>query len=56
MKYEVGEEIELKKQHPCGSKKWKVLRNGVDYRLECLGCGHIILIPRIELQKKIKQK
>ena len=34
-------------------QKWKVLRNGVDYRLECLGCGHILLIPRIKLQKMI---
>jgi len=56
IKYEIGEEIELKKQHPCGSKKWKVLRNGVDYRIECLGCGHILLIPRIRLLKMIKTK
>ena len=56
IKYEVGEIITLKKEHPCGSKQWKVLRNGVDYRLECTGCGHIILIPRIKLMKMIKKK
>ena len=56
IKYEVGEIIELKKVHPCGSNKWEVLRNGVDYRLKCVGCNHIILIPRIKLLKMVKQK
>ena len=56
IKYEVGEIIELKKVHPCGSKQWEVLRNGVDYRIKCVGCGHILLIPRIKLFKMIKQK
>lgn len=56
IKYEVGEVVELKKVHPCGSNKWEVLRNGVDYRLKCTGCGHIILIPRIKLGKMLKQK
>ena len=56
IKYEVGEIIELKKVHPCGSNTWEVLRNGVDYRLKCTGCGHIILIPRIKLGKMVKQK
>ncbi len=55
LKYEIGQIIELKKVHPCGSKTWKVLRNGVDYRLSCMGCGHIILIPRIKLMKMIKK-
>lgn len=56
MKHEIGEIIKLKKQHPCGSAEWEVLRVGVDYRLKCVGCGHIILIPRIKLEKMIKNK
>ena len=56
IKYEVGETIELKKVHPCGSNTWEVLRNGVDYRLKCTGCGHIILLPRIKLGKMVKTK
>lgn len=56
LKYDIGDIIELKKLHPCGSKMWKILRVGVDYRLECEGCGHIILIPRIKLYRMIKNK
>ena len=54
MKHEIGEIIKLKKQHPCGSNEWEVLRSGVDYRIKCLGCGHILLIPRIKIEKMIK--
>ena len=40
MKIEVGNIVKLKKQHPCGSKEWEVLRVGADFRLKCMGCAH----------------
>jgi len=55
MKHEVGEVIKLKKPHPCGSYEWEVVSPGVDYRIKCTGCGHILLIPRIKLEKMIKK-
>ena len=51
----VGSIVEVKKQHPCGSKEWKVLRVGVDFKLECMGCGHIIMIERPKALKMIKK-
>ena len=30
----------MKKPHPCGSARWRVLRTGADFRLRCEGCGH----------------
>lgn len=53
--YQVNDILEMKKQHPCGSKDWKVIKIGVDYKLECVGCKHIIIVPRIELSKKVKK-
>ena len=47
--------LELKKQHPCGSSEWEVLRVGMDFRLKCLGCGHEILVPRGKIEKNIKK-
>ena len=38
--YEVGDIVKLKKQHPCGSSEWEILRVGADFRLKCTGCGH----------------
>ena len=44
----------MKKPHPCGEKKWKVLRTGADFRLKCLGCGHEVMIPRFKAEKNIR--
>lgn len=55
MKLNVGDIIELKKQHPCGSKQWEILRTGMDFRIKCIGCGHSVMIPRINLEKRIRK-
>ena len=47
--------VEMKKQHPCGTNSWRVIRVGADIRIKCLGCGHSILIPRNEFTKKMKK-
>ena len=52
--YEVGDVVRLKKQHPCGSSTWKVLRTGADFRLKCEGCGHEVMLPRSKAEKHIK--
>ena len=54
MEYQVGDVIRLKKQHPCGSVKWEVLRVGADFRLKCLGCEHQIMLPRKLVEKNTK--
>ncbi len=45
----------MKKPHPCGSKEWKVLRTGMDFRLKCLGCGHEVMLPRSKAEKNIRE-
>ena len=47
--------VEMKKQHPCGTNSWRVIRLGADIRIKCLGCGHSTLIPRNEFTKKMKK-
>lgn len=54
MEYEVGDIVKLKKQHPCGSFEWRILRVGADFRLECLGCGHQIMIARRIVEKSTR--
>lgn len=54
MHLEVGDHVLLKKQHPCGSYEWEILRTGIDFRLKCMGCGHLIMIPRKKVEKSIK--
>ncbi len=45
----------MKKAHPCGEKKWKVLRVGADFRIRCLGCGHEVMVARFKTEKNIRQ-
>lgn len=56
MEYNVGDIVELKKQHPCGSKEWEITRVGVDFKLKCRGCNHIIVAERQKAIKMIKKK
>ena len=54
-KFEAGDVLEMKKAHPCGEKRWRVLRTGADFRLKCLGCGHEVMTPRFKAEKNIRQ-
>ena len=52
--YEVGDIVQLKKSPPCGSREWKILRVGADFKLKCLGCGHEIMVKRSIFEKNTK--
>ena len=43
MEYNIGDIVRTKKQHPCGSKLWEITRVGVDFKLKCQGCEHIVV-------------
>ena len=53
--YNVGDLLRLRKKHPCGDDRWKVLRSGVDMRLQCVTCERVILIPRVKVVKQVKE-
>ncbi len=55
MNYVVGDVVQMKKPHPCGTNEWEILRTGVDFKLRCLGCSHLIMIPREKFQKSVKK-
>ena len=54
MDVRVGDVLTMKKQHPCGEKRWQVLRIGADFKLRCLGCGHEIMGARSKFEKQIR--
>lgn len=54
MDIQLGDIIKLKKQHPCGSYEWEVLRVGMDFRLKCTGCNHQIMMPRKQVEKNVR--
>lgn len=51
----IGDIVEMKKDHPCGSKEWEIIRLGADIKIKCLGCNRIVMIPRNKFEKGIKK-
>lgn len=54
-KFELGDIVEMKKQHPCGEKRFKIIRTGADIKIKCLGCERIVMIPRSKFVKGAKK-
>ena len=54
-KLTVGDVLEMKKEHPCGGKLFKILRVGSDIRIICLKCEHDLTLSRVKLEKSIKK-
>ena len=55
IRFSVGDTLVMKKNHPCGNNQFGVLRSGMDFRLECKKCGHVIMVPRLKAEKNIKK-
>jgi hypothetical protein len=52
---QLDDRLRLRKPHPCGGFEWKVVRLGADIGIECLTCGHRVLLTRRELSRRIKK-
>lgn len=55
MHFKIGDRLRLRKQHPCGNSDWEVVRLGADIGLRCEKCGRRVLLPRSEVERRIKQ-
>lgn len=53
--YQIGQVVQLKKSHPCGSDRWLILRVGMDFRIKCLKCGRSVMVPRTRFERRVKQ-
>lgn len=53
--FALNDVVEMKKQHPCGTNRWKIIRMGADIRMKCLGCDHSVMLPRRQFTKNLKK-
>jgi hypothetical protein len=53
--YQLGSIVVMKKGHPCGGNEWEITRLGADIKIKCCQCGRIVMLPRIEFNKKLKK-
>lgn len=54
-KFYLGDIVQMKKQHPCGSYEWEILRLGADIKIKCVECGRLVMLPRSKFQKGVKK-
>lgn len=50
----IGDEVRMRKPHPCGSDRWRVVRLGADIGIVCNGCGRKVLLPRSQFMRQVK--
>lgn len=53
--YELHDLVEMKKPHPCGTNRWEIIRMGADIKIQCIGCGHVVMLSRREFEHKLKK-
>ena len=53
--YSLNDVVMMRKAHPCGENSWKIIRMGADIKIECQKCGHVVMLPRREFEKKMKK-
>ena len=51
----LGDVVQTRKQHPCGSSEWTVIRTGADIKMKCSGCGRIVMLDRETFLKRRKK-
>ena len=55
MKYKLNDLVVMKKTHPCGNNVFEIVRLGADIKIRCTNCDRVIMLPRVEFDKKIKK-
>ena len=53
--YQLNSIVIMKKPNPCGTNEWEIVRVGADIKIKCLKCNRMIMIPRVEFNKKLKK-
>ena len=55
MEYNLCDIVTMKKVHPCGCYDFEIIRLGADIKIKCIKCSRVIMLPRVEFNKKIKK-
>ena len=55
MDVRLGDVLEMKKAHPCGSDLWKITFVGSDIKMRCEGCGRVVMLERPVFEKRVRR-
>ncbi|MBQ7455582.1 MAG: DUF951 domain-containing protein [Clostridia bacterium] len=51
----LGDVVQTRKKHPCGSDQWTVTRIGADIKMRCQTCGRIVMLDRQDFLRRRKR-
>ena len=51
----VGDRVQMRKKHPCGSDEWVIYRIGADIGMRCAGCDRRVLLARREFDRRLRR-
>lgn len=51
----LGDVVQMRKPHPCGSVEWTVTRTGADIKIRCKGCSRLVMMDCEEFSKRCKK-
>lgn len=54
-RFDVGDVVETRKKHPCGSATWEIYRTGMDIGIRCTGCGRRVMMPRPKFERRVRR-
>lgn len=50
-----GDQVQMRKPHPCGGNSWEIVRVGADIGLLCETCGRRVLLPRRKFARGVRK-
>jgi hypothetical protein len=51
----IGDLVQMRKQHPCGGDTWRVVRVGAEIGIRCATCERKVLLPRSTFERRVKR-
>lgn len=53
--FALGDTVQMKKKHPCGTDQWVVVRTGADIKIRCTVCGRVVMMERPVFEKRARR-
>ena len=53
--FSLGDTVQMKKPHACGSNEWLITRVDADIKIKCAACGRLVMLDRQDFVRAAKK-
>lgn len=54
--FDLGDRVQMRKNHACGGNEWEITRTGADIRIKCVNCGRSVMLDRLDFMRAAKKR